>query len=100
VKTETCIKVRWGWIAFPVVLVLSTLAFLALTAWTTRETNKQHARSIGIWKSSTLAVLFGGLSEDVRHMSGPLEKKRQMEACAKDFKVSLISAEDGWKPSR
>jgi hypothetical protein len=95
VKTETCIEVKWGWIAFPVVLVLSTLAFLALTAWTTRKTNKQHARSIGIWKSSTLAILFGGLSEDVRYMSRPLEKKSQMEACAKDFKVSLRSAEDG-----
>lgn len=100
VKTETCIEVRWGWIAFPVGLVLSTLAFLAMTAWTTRETNKQHARSIGIWKSSTLAVLFGGLKEDVRRMCGPLERKSQMEACAEEFKVSLISAEDGWKLSR
>jgi hypothetical protein len=96
IRTETCIQVRWPWISFPASLVAFTLLLLAITIWKTRK-NKRPLRQTGTWKSSSLAVLFGGLDDQVRSKFGPMEKKSQMEDCAKKLNVSLIPVENGWR---
>ena len=50
--SETTLKVQWAWLALPCVLLAGTLSFLCFTII---RTQKQH---IGIWKSTSLALLF------------------------------------------
>jgi hypothetical protein len=94
VKTETCIQIRWGWISFPISLVLFTMVFLAATIWQTKK--RDHVtRQHGHWKSSSLALLFGGLEDDLRHGTRALEKRSDMEESARLLKVSLSPGDDG-----
>jgi hypothetical protein len=95
VKMETCIHIRWAWISFPMALVALTIVFLAVTIWKTRKSTR--SRRHGVWKSSSLATLFGGLGEEARHGSGIVEKKSDMERRAKELNVSLKLCDDGWR---
>ena len=70
-RSETVVKVRWAWLALPCVLLAGTTIFLGFIIM---GTTKKH---LGIWKSSSLALLFHGLeegsgevSEDLGHMVG------------------------------
>jgi hypothetical protein len=96
VKTETCIQIRWGWISFPATLVLLTIVFLAATIVKTQK-GDHHNRQHGNWKSSSLAILFGGLEDDLRHGSRMLEKRSDMDESAGLLKVSLSPGDDGWR---
>jgi hypothetical protein len=96
VETDTCIEVRWGWITFPITLVVLVLAFLATTIWPTRK-SRRPTRQTGAWKSSSLAVLFGGLDEKERRSCGVMEKKSEMNSCASELRVSLRPGNDGWR---
>jgi hypothetical protein len=96
VKTDTCIQIRWGWISFPTSLVLLTVVFLAATIVKTQKGDHQ-ARQHGNWKSSSLAILFGGLEDDLRHRSRMLEKRSDMDESASLLKVSLSPGDDGWR---
>ena len=53
----TNLKVRWAWLALPCVLLAGTLVFQGFTIMVTRK------QQMGIWKSSSLALLFHGLEE-------------------------------------
>ena len=73
--SETIVKVRWAWLALPCVLLAGTLVFLGFTIIGTRK------QQMGIWKSSSLALLFHGLEErsaedmeDLGHVAGMEEK--------------------------
>ena len=55
--SETIVKVRWAWLTLPCVLLAGTLVFLCFTIIGTRK------QQMGIWKSSSLALLFRGLEE-------------------------------------
>jgi hypothetical protein len=94
-KTETCVQVRWAWIIFPASLIAFTIIFLAITIWKTGRSGGRDQR-YGIWKSSSLAVLLGGLQEEARG-SGALERKSDMERRAKDMEVSLRPVDGGWR---
>jgi len=96
VKTETCIQIRWGWISFPTSLVLFTIVFLAATIVKTKKSD-HVTRQHGHWKSSSLALLFGGLEDDLRHGTRALEKRSDMEESARLLKVSLSPGDDGWR---
>lgn len=94
IKIETCIQVRWIWITFPAGLVGCTVVFLLMTIW---NTSRLRTEKPGIWKSSSLAVLFSGVEEEGRQESGVLEKKSDMERRAKEMRVSLKATGDGWR---
>ncbi|KAH8727700.1 hypothetical protein GQ44DRAFT_770257 [Phaeosphaeriaceae sp. PMI808] len=96
VKTETCIQIRWGWISFPISLVLFTIVFLAATIWKTKKSD-HLTRQHGHWKSSNLALLFGGLEDGLRHGTRVLEKRSDMNESARLLKVSLSLGDDGWR---
>ena len=73
--SETILKVQWAWLTLPCVLLTGTLLFLCFTI---TRTQKQH---LGIWKSSSLALLFHGLEEwnsdsmeDSEHVVGMEER--------------------------
>lgn len=95
VQTKTCVQVQWGWIAFPVSLVAMTFAFLAMTVW--NVTQSQPKSGGNTWKSSSLAILFGGLDEEIRQKYGLMAKKSKMLTCAKDLELSLKPQHSGWR---
>jgi hypothetical protein len=98
VRTETCIQVRWAWVAFPASLVLLTFLFLTLTIWRTHKQRHDHSESErGAWKSSTLAVLFAGFSDTAQRELGSVDKKSDMIDRAGEMRVSLTRTDDGWK---
>lgn len=87
--SETIMKVQWAWLALPCVLLAGTLLFLCFTII---RTQKQH---LGIWKSSSLALLFHGLEkrsaegmEDLGHVVG-------MEAKSGRTWVRLVDEGEG-----
>lgn len=98
-RTDICVHVRWGWIAFPTSLVILANVFLVLTFWKTRESGpwKHHK---GSWKSSSLFPLFMGLDERLRQRYGAVGKKSELLQRASELDVSLMRTEDGWRLSQ
>ncbi|RDI87588.1 hypothetical protein Vi05172_g2403 [Venturia inaequalis] len=83
VKTTTCIEVRWGWLAFPAILAFLTIIVSCATMYAS------NIKSGGcVWKSSSLAVIFHGLttSEGLR---SDLDSSSRMEQVAKTMEVRL-----------
>lgn len=95
VKTETCIQVQWAWIAFPASLVMLTIAFLGLAMWKTAR--HELLWSKGVWKSSSLAVLFAGLDDNVRQTCGRLDRRSEMVDCAEELDVFFSLSQEGWR---
>jgi len=50
----TCVKIQWGWLAFPISLAVITFTLFLWTAFTVR---KEHSP---IWKDSSLALMVHG----------------------------------------
>lgn len=97
-RTETCIQVRWGWIAYPAGLVVGTCAFLNLTMLSTRkQKDRTYGYEQGAWRSSSLAVLFAGLDQNVQREGAVVNTNSEMTARAGDLCVSLQLGNDGWK---
>ncbi|KAK0644276.1 hypothetical protein B0T16DRAFT_447977 [Cercophora newfieldiana] len=73
---ETFIKVRWGFIAIPVICVTLSGIFLVLTAW---EAGKDEGAEL--WKGSVLAAMFHGVDEQARRTfageASLVEKRRE-----------------------
>ena len=73
--------VRWGWIAYPIVIVAAALVFLITTIWMTK---KDEA-----WKASILPVIyhsFGGVDRDE---FVKLDTVQDMKKASRNRKVSL-----------
>ena len=56
---QVFVHVRWAYLTLPVILTVAAAAFMAITAYQTR---RQH---LPLWKSSTMALLYHGLAEDL-----------------------------------
>lgn len=90
-QTETCIEVRWGYLAFPIALVLLTMIFLVAVIMET-----SHHQEADAWKSSALALLFHGLDPRTRDLQGAgMESMKEMETAAKGMRVRLRRGEGG-----
>ena len=92
-RTESYVKVRWGWFAYPAALiVLALLYFLSIIIESTY-------REVSIWKSSTMANLFHGHGMMmVNPLSVPVTTLSEMSKLYKDIKVELLWVEgEGWK---
>jgi len=90
---QTCLGVRWPWLAFPTPLALLTLAFFIAMLVESRPRASKHA---SIWKSTPLALLFHGLELlDGRH--GYVNDVDGMETMAREIKVRLETTNDGLK---
>ena len=82
--SETIVKVRWAWLALPCVLLAGTTIFLGFIISGTAK-NKQ-----GIWKSSSLALLFHGREEGSEEISKDLGHVVGMETTAEKTWVRLV----------
>ena len=88
-KNETVVNVRWAWLALPCVLLAGTTIFLGFIIM--GATKKQS----GIWKSSSLALLFHGLEEGSGEVSEDLGHVVGMEATAEKTWVRLVDQGHG-----
>jgi len=92
-QNQTCLGVRWPWLAFPTALALLTLAFFIAMLVESRPRASKYA---SIWKSTPLALLFHGLELlDRRH--GYVNDVDGMETMAREIKVRLETTNDGLK---
>lgn len=85
---QTCIKVKWTWLALPSALILLTIAFLLTTILETRSRNMT-------WKSSVLALLFHGLDTISRQQYGEMMDLGAMENAAEQVQAKLAVSESG-----
>ena len=91
---QTCVHVRWAWLAYPAVLVVLTLIFLpAMIFMTRRGETKNHD-----WKSEPLALIFHRLEDETitTTEAGMLVKRRDMQDTAKQIHVRLGRKANGW----
>jgi hypothetical protein len=94
-SNETCVQVRWGWLAFPAALVaLMILLFIAMLL----ETRGGEERDRN-WKSSPLALMYHGLDQDTlfEHKHGGTNRVEGMIEDAEQLHMRLIRTEKGWK---
>ncbi|KAF6840995.1 hypothetical protein CMUS01_03715 [Colletotrichum musicola] len=100
VVPDTCIDVLWGWLAYPLSLLVLQWIFLALVllkGWKVRKAGQERM----VWKSSPIPLLFHGLDEDLREKNGDLMSLRQMDSVSGTLKVQLAPAggqkRKGWR---
>jgi hypothetical protein len=86
---KTCIVVNWAWISYPAVMIGLCAVFLVLVHIESRDVDSQR-----LWKSSTLAMLFCELDEEVVAAARPLQRDA-MGDTAKTTGVQLERDVDG-----
>ena len=91
---QTCVHVRWAWLAYPAVLVGLTLIFLTGMIF---ETRMGDGRSHD-WKSEPLALMFHRLDDETIKTTGGvrLVKRKDMQDAAARVSVRLAKTADGW----
>lgn len=90
-NTTTCIEVRWGWLALPAVLALLTIIVLVATMYASSPKSGSD-----VWKSSSLAVLFHGLTKK-EEMRSNLNSSSGMARVAKTIEVKLDDIAGGYQ---
>jgi hypothetical protein len=83
---RTGVHVRWGWFSLPLALLVFSVVFLLITVYK----SSKDEEFVGIWKTSTIAVLFNGLDDDVRRKFGPNCKMGEARAKARVLKVKIL----------
>ncbi|KAF9876617.1 hypothetical protein CkaCkLH20_06025 [Colletotrichum karsti] len=102
-STQTCVYVHWGWISYPVALLVSQWMFsiLVMASQRGRVRNGKDAHSSAAWKSSPLALLFYGLSDNRRKGYGGFKTLGDMDRAAKKMDVQLAPVDEsrnkGWR---
>jgi Protein of unknown function (DUF3176) len=82
---QTCVQVRWWWLAFPVVLVVLTIVFFAaMVIQTRRGDHPKHE-----WKSSPLPLVFHKLERDTQDPNEDIVDINEMEGVARRLHVRL-----------
>ncbi|PSN64329.1 hypothetical protein BS50DRAFT_498919 [Corynespora cassiicola Philippines] len=82
---ENFVQIRWPWVTLPATLLLSTLVFVCATILETRRQNAE------VYKSSALATLLHGITEDVRERYHPAASLSEVEAMSQKLDVKLSS---------
>ncbi|KAI3323684.1 hypothetical protein HD806DRAFT_543911 [Xylariaceae sp. AK1471] len=94
---ETCVEVRWQWLAFPAVLCLLTVLFfvgmVTETRWTTNNEGGWHD-----YKTDALPLLFHGLERNTldEHQVG-VTTSSCLSAKARQLNVKFEKAGGTWK---
>ena len=87
---QTCLSVRWAWLAFPSTLVLFTLVFFVALLIETGPIERRAP----IWKSSALALIFHGLDRPDENRANVLDMD-EMERMAKTVVIRLAATGKG-----
>jgi hypothetical protein len=83
---RTGVQVRWAWFSLPVVLLVFSVVFLFVTVYK----SSKDEEFVGIWKTSSIAVLFNGLGDDVQKTVGPNCRMGEARAKARVLKVKIL----------
>jgi len=83
--TEKIVQIRWEWITLPAISLVGSLVLICATILEGRRTQAP------VWKSSALATLLHGLSEETQKRIDPELSSSQTEAISKGLKVTLSS---------
>jgi hypothetical protein len=83
--SERFVQVRWAWITLPGISLVGSLILICATILKEKET------SAPVWKSSSLATLLHGLSEDTQRSIDPDISTSQTEAVSTKLRVRLSS---------
>lgn len=90
-ESQTYVHVRWGWLAFPVTILLLSLSFLVATAY------ESTGRRIRAWKSNVLPTLLHGFEDESRNGMGFADSMEDMRYIAKNVRVELDVGKEGWR---
>jgi hypothetical protein len=92
-RSETCVRVQRGWLAYPIALVLLTFVFFISLLFGVR---RQHIGGPG-WKSSPLALLYHGLDKEIldQHEDGRLDDINAMVKDAEQLQVQRTRTRKG-----
>jgi hypothetical protein len=90
---EVYVRVRWAWLAFPLVLLVLTVVFLGATIWKT--SNNQSA---GVWKTSAMPSLIYGLPEETQTQLSSSSAWDSADGGGKKVRVKLLP-NVGWRVS-
>ena len=93
-RTDTCVRIEWGWLASPAALTGLTLIFFVTMIVQTRRGEVGYNHN---WKSSTLPLLYHGLEQRTRWRQGELAQMDDMKKSAKELHVKLTLTEEGWR---
>jgi hypothetical protein len=83
--SERFVQVRWEWITLPAVSLVGSLILICATVLEGRKKNAP------VWKTSSLATLLHGLSEDTQKSIDPEISSSQTEAVSTKLRVRLSS---------
>ncbi|KAF2195305.1 hypothetical protein K469DRAFT_733964 [Zopfia rhizophila CBS 207.26] len=83
--SEKYVTIRWEWITLPAALLIGSFVFVCTTIVRSR---KQNAAA---WKSSALATLLHGLTEEARGQFEPNASPSEIEALSRKLHVRLSS---------
>lgn len=86
---ESFVHVRWGFVTPLILAIVLTAGFLSTAMYRNRKCGAQ------LWKSSTLAVLFHGLEDDVREKFEDVGDFRTQRRTAQGVKVRLHEVGSG-----
>lgn len=92
-KTETYLRVRWAWFAYPATVLALSLLYLLGTIIESRN------RDILIWKSSNLALLLHGQGLELSRSDHlPVNTLSEMTEMAEGIEIELIqTSNEDWK---
>lgn len=90
-ELDSFVQVRWKWLALPLALLLLTLVFLLAAIRTSAQAK------VLPWKSSSIALLFHGLSEDRREAGRWVERRAELHEIAGGMQVQLVRTDKGWR---
>ncbi|KAL6884705.1 hypothetical protein GGI43DRAFT_426742 [Trichoderma evansii] len=93
-EIQTCIAVHWSFLTFFSILLALELAFF-VAVMVVNQLNHWNVD----WKSSTLALLFPGLSDasDANNKEMPLSNTVMMLNAAKQIKARLEESDGNWR---
>ncbi|KAF2687936.1 hypothetical protein K458DRAFT_485104 [Lentithecium fluviatile CBS 122367] len=81
--TQTFVEARWVWVMLPAILTLGTFLLICATIIA------NHSAKAPTWKSSALATLLHGITEDTRHRFSVAKSMSEIEAMSQSLRVKL-----------
>ncbi|KAF2830652.1 hypothetical protein CC86DRAFT_378915 [Ophiobolus disseminans] len=93
---ETYVKVHWGWLTFPLAMLILCIVFLVATII---KTSNDATGDFGTWKTSAMPALIYSLPQDVRNnLTKTLTSRSTTGGDAKKVKIRLLP-DQGWRVS-
>ncbi|KAI3329470.1 hypothetical protein HD806DRAFT_287970 [Xylariaceae sp. AK1471] len=85
IVNDTCLQVRWAWLAYPAALVGLTVWFLVLII-----IQGPQGASARVWKSSILAPLFISMDDKIYDVNHYDMSKSDMSQLAEEIQTQLV----------